>query len=399
MKIPDIPRRRFGRTGLDMPVFSCGGMRYQHSWKDIEPSEVPADGQANLEGTILRSLELGITHIETARGYGSSEMQLGRILPKLPRAEIIVQTKVSPQATGDEFLRTFEKSLGLLGLDHVDLLSIHGINNRALLDQTLLPDGSLAAARRIQERGLARFIGFSTHGPCGVIEETIRTGEFDYVNLHWYWVNRSNGRAIGAANELDLGVFIISPSDKGGKLYEPPEKLRRLCEPLSPMQFNDLFCLAHPGIHTLSIGAARPSDFDDHVRALEWADRAQELVPQINARLLAEMESALGADWVARWEEGLPEWDEIPGGVNVWEILRLWNLARSLDLVEFGKMRYNLLGNAEHWFPGENVTKADPREVAAALAKSPFQSRIAGILEEAHALLFEAPKKRLSESD
>ena len=42
-----------------MPVFSCGGMRYQHKWDDIDPSEVPDEGQANLEATIHRSLELG----------------------------------------------------------------------------------------------------------------------------------------------------------------------------------------------------------------------------------------------------------------------------------------------------------------------------------------------------
>ena len=52
-------------------------MRYQHKWEDIDPSEVPDAGQANLEATIHRALELGINHIETARGYGSSEMQLG----------------------------------------------------------------------------------------------------------------------------------------------------------------------------------------------------------------------------------------------------------------------------------------------------------------------------------
>lgn len=66
--------RRFGRTELRMPVFSCGGMRYQHSWNDVKQDEIPADGQANLEATIRRALELGINHIETARGYGSSEM-------------------------------------------------------------------------------------------------------------------------------------------------------------------------------------------------------------------------------------------------------------------------------------------------------------------------------------
>ena len=37
---------------------------------------------ANLEATIRRAVDLGINHIETARGYGSSEMQLGRILQR-----------------------------------------------------------------------------------------------------------------------------------------------------------------------------------------------------------------------------------------------------------------------------------------------------------------------------
>jgi predicted aldo/keto reductase-like oxidoreductase len=91
--------RRFGRTGLQMPVFSCGGMRYQHKWQDVAPTDIPAENQANLEACIHRALELGINHIETARGYGTSEMQLGRLLPALPREKLIVQTKVAPTAT------------------------------------------------------------------------------------------------------------------------------------------------------------------------------------------------------------------------------------------------------------------------------------------------------------
>lgn len=102
--------RRFGRTELAMPVISCGGMRYQFKWDDVRPGEIPSDNQANLEACIHRALELGINHIETARGYGTSEMQLGRILPKLPRDKIIVQTKVAPKPTATEFIRTFETS-------------------------------------------------------------------------------------------------------------------------------------------------------------------------------------------------------------------------------------------------------------------------------------------------
>src|SRR5688572_21765145 len=145
--------RRFGRTGLAMPVFSCGGMRYQFKWQDVSPQEIPADNQDNLEATIRRAVELGINHIETARGYGSSEMQLGRILPSFARDRIIVQTKVAPMASADEFLKTFDKSMSLLRLDHVDLLSLHGINNRQLLEWSMKKGGCLEAARKLQSEG------------------------------------------------------------------------------------------------------------------------------------------------------------------------------------------------------------------------------------------------------
>src|SRR5512146_3239401 len=141
--------RRFGRTDLKMPVISCGGMRYQYKWQDVPESEIPAANQDNLEATIHRALELGINHIETARGYGSSEMQLGRILPDLPREKLIVQTKVAPQANPKQFLALFETSMKYLGLDHVDLLALHGINNRELLDFALKKDGCLDAARKL----------------------------------------------------------------------------------------------------------------------------------------------------------------------------------------------------------------------------------------------------------
>src|ERR1700722_14752445 len=108
--------RRFGRTGLQMPVIFCGGMRCQHKWQDVAPEEIPADNQANLEATIRRAFELGINHIETARGYSASEMQLGRILPSLPRDKTIIQTKVAPKPTVKEFLDTFETSMKYLRL-------------------------------------------------------------------------------------------------------------------------------------------------------------------------------------------------------------------------------------------------------------------------------------------
>lgn len=390
--------RRFGRTQLQIPVFSCGGMRYQQSWSDIPWTDVKSEGQANLEATIHRSVELGINHIETARGYGSSEMQLAPVLKQFPREKLILQTKIPPKPTQREFREVFETSMQTLQQDYVDLLSFHGLNNQELLDQALRPGGCLEVCREWQREGRVRFVGFSTHATPDLISQAIRSDEFDYVNLHWYFVNDLNRPCIAEAAQRDMGVFIISPNDKGGKLYLELPKLRSLTAPLTPMQFNDLYCLARPEVHTLSLGAAKPSDFDEHLEIFPHYDRAAEVVSPIERRLRDEMESALGADWCRRWWSGLPEYFQVPGEVNVVEILRLWTYAKPLELAEWAKFRYNMLGQGEHWFPGEHVAKLEGPHLAEVLKKSPFAERIPAILDEAHRLYFDAPVQRLSKS-
>lgn len=387
--------RRFGRTELQMPVFSCGGMRYQHAWKDVPLAQIPQQNQQNLEAILRRSLAVGINHIETARGYGTSEMQLGEILPTLPRDQMIVQTKVSPSADPEAFRQTLEQSLANLRLDFVDLFSFHGVNTKALMEQ-ILHGGCLEVAREFQRQGRVRFIGFSTHAPLWVILKGIESDQFDYLNLHWYYINQDNWLAIQAAQQHDMGVFIISPSDKGGHLYNPSPKLRDLCHPLSPMVFNDLFCLSHPDVHTLSIGAARPTDFDQHLKTLPLLEQAVDILPPIVQRLEQAAQAALGADWLQTWKVGLPTPEETPGNINIPVILWLHNLLVAFEMEEFAKARYNLLGNGDHWFPGQKAEGIEMLDLSACLQCSPHADQIPTLLQETHQRLAGQAVARLS---
>ena len=382
--------RRFGKTEIQIPVISSGGMRFQESWKGSDP--VSQDSQDNLEACVHKAMDLGINHFETARGYGTSEQQLGRILPKLPRQDILVQTKVAPSSDVNNFTTEFEKSMGLLNLDYIDIFSFHGINTPQLLEDSLK---CMEIAQSWKKEGRIRSIGFSTHGPTEILLKSIATEAFDHINLHWYYIFQNNWPAIQAANALDMGVFIISPNHKGGMLNDPSDKLRQLTAPLHPMVFNGLFCLARPEVSTLSCGVATPEDFDLHMETINKLNQAKEHIAPILKRLEEAMVEALGEKWANTWEEGLPDPAETPGELNIPWILRLRNLALAFDMIEYGKMRYNLLGKANHWFAGNKADKTNGLDLSECLKNSPNAAEIPSLLRDADRLLQGPEQERL----
>jgi predicted aldo/keto reductase-like oxidoreductase len=368
-----------------MSVFTCGGMRAQQSWQ--RSARVSAASQANVEAVVARALAVGINHFETARGYGTSEAQLGKALAKHPRDAFVLQTKQQPNEDPAVFEAHLEESFRSLGVDRIDLFSFHGVNTRSRLELTLR-GGCWEIADAFRRAGRIRHIGFSTHAPTPVIVDAIRSDRFDYVNLHAYYLFQDNLPAIAAARERDLGVFIISPTDKGGRLYAPSDKLRALTTPLSPMAFNDLWCLSQMDVHTLSLGAAVASDFDAHIEALALLDDAPRLLPPIVARLEAAYAEALGADFARRWSQGLPDWSELPGKINVRRILWLHNLVRAYGLIHFAQERYISMSVDDHWVPGARAVDFNDAEMTAALPESPFRVEIPTLLRRAHETLY-----------
>ncbi|MBN3873575.1 aldo/keto reductase [Nostoc sp. JL33] len=360
--------RRFGKTNLRLSVFSLGTMRYL---ADFE----------NAYQTIEQALALGINHLETARGYGKSEEYLGRALKaglSLPRTKLHVTTKISPTADADTMRRCIDESLERLQLDYLDCLGVHGLNTWQHLEWVQAKNGCMQAVEEAVADGRVRHVGFSTHGPLEVIQAAINTDFFEFVNLHYYYFFQRNAPAIQLADEKDMGVFIISPADKGGRLYTPPQTLKDLCHPYSPLKLSYRFLLADNRITTLSIGPANP---DELMEPLRVADHDGELTSaEISAfqQLENHQKIALETDNCSQCYACLP----CPENINIPEVLRLRNLAVAYDMKDYGQYRYGMFENAGHWFPGMKGNRCT--ECGDCLPRCPEKLDIPALLEDTH---------------
>lgn len=374
--------RRFGKTEMNLSVFSMGGMRFI-------PPNVNAE---QMEAVVMKGLEHGINHIETARGYKNSEELIGSIMHKLPRESLYITTKIPPQDTEEEMWRYINEALEKMKTSWIDNFDYHGINTFRHLEQIADPKGCRAAVDRAVSEGLIRHVGFSTHGPLEVILAAINTELFESVNLHYYYFNQRNRPAVERAAELDMGVFIISPADKGGQLFKPSPVVESLTAPMHPVVWNARWLLGlHPYVHTLSFGPSFVEEFDPHIPAFDMDGPFTPEEYAILQRMDEHWKTIPDEEYCAQCWQCLP----CPMEITIPEMLRLRNLAVGFEMQDFGKYRYKMFEIADHWYPGNKGDKCN--SCGDCLPRCPQKLNIPALLHDTHARLnTEEEGKRIS---
>lgn len=370
--------RRFGRTNLNLSVFSLGTMRY-------------LDSAMEAERVVQRAIALGVNHLETAPAYGPSEAYLGQSLKNLPvSSPLYVTTKVLPRGTGADMIQQVDHSLKRLGCDRLDGLALHGLNlpeHLVWLDQQ--GQGALEA---LLASGKVAHIGFSSHGPLEVILAAMDNPLVSFVNLHYTYFFQRNAPAIARAQEKDLGIFIISPADKGGLLHHPPGKLEQLCYPLSPLHWAYRWLLSQPAITTLSFGPATAAEVDVPLKIADEDGPLTAIEQEILDRLDRAFQTVPKGDRCEQCYACLP----CPENIHIPEVLRLRNLAVAYDMQQFGEYRYRMFGQAGHWFPGQPAHSCT--ECGDCLPRCPSDLEIPRLLQDSHDRLRGPQRRRLWET-
>ena len=392
------PTVRFGRTELQMPILTCGTMRFQFNWTPdtapIAPSQkrvLKSDCHANLKASIKQCIKMGMNHFETARMYGSSEFQvssaLGELLEagEIKREDFILQTKCLPAKNAEEFLKIwdaswthFEKTIG-----HIDLFAFHVISKKEQMDWIFdeSETGCWAAAKKLQEEGKIKNIGFSTHGTASNIYQLVDSNKFDYVNIHKHFFGDYHGEgtpdskgshgnlaAVKRAKELDMGVFLISPLDKGGMVYRPSASMARLIGPkLTPISFSLLHAWKTMGMQTASIGVSRPADLDECLEAAKmFANGGYEKdLKAAEDALTKQLETALGNEWATKGLLNIPDCeDPSTEAIAIGHILWLKNVLTAYGMYDFAKARYEMLEQTPAYNPKKSFEENSAKHQA-----------------------------------
>jgi len=250
-----ILTRKLGKTGIEVPVVSTGAR-----WGTNE--------------LLIKALDSGITHIDTANSYGDgrNETQVGEVIKDRPRDSYVLGTKVAPtgvdRKTGlcteesqpGPFLEKFNTSMERLGLEYVDILYLHSI----VTEQAALWEPYLETMTQLKKEGRVRHLGISTHSnEPEVIRAAVKSGVYEVV-LTAYNFRQPHVADVekAMAEAANAGLGIVAMKTQAGAFWDKDRK-----EPIN-MKAALKWALNNENVHTTIPGFSSYEQLEEDLEVM-----------------------------------------------------------------------------------------------------------------------------------
>lgn len=243
-----IPKRKLGKTGLQVGIFSLGGQGALEGQSD----------KKEMVKIIQRAYELGVNYFDTSPVYGPSEDFYGAAISEF-RNNIILGTK-SDKRDRDNALKDLEESLNRLNTDYIDVWQIHNIKDNEEVDEIFSQNGAIQAFTEMKEQGVIKYIGITGHECPLPLLEAMKRFDFDTVlcpiNPADVHVNPSfKKELLPTANQKNIGIIGMKIFSQGYIFH--PEGIKTTWEPL-------FYAMSQP-ISTVIVGCDSTEQLEENI--------------------------------------------------------------------------------------------------------------------------------------
>lgn len=217
--------RQLGANGPQIPVLGFGAWPIGGGMGTVDEKQAI--------DTIHAAMDGGITLIDTAQMYRSSENILGKALKGIPRDKYFMATKVSWEFGRDDIQEAMENSLRELEIDEVDLYQVHWWNPKYAIDVTM------DEMAKLQQAGKTRYLGVSNFD-ADQMAEAMKTAKFVANQPEYNMFDRQiEAEDIPFMRNNGIGILAHSPLAKGllGGKYTPDHQFEASDERSSNPRF------------------------------------------------------------------------------------------------------------------------------------------------------------------
>lgn len=194
-----------GNTGLSFSAVGFGGIPIQRlsEQKAVE--------------VVVRCLELGVTFLDTANAYTTSEERIGKAIAGR-REDLVLATKTQAR-DADGAKEHLALSLERLGIETIDLYQFHCVSTDEDYQKVVASGGPLDLVREAQASGKVNHIGLTSHS-MEIALKAVRSGHFETIMFPFNFItSEAAEELIPLSLERDVGFIAMKPM-AGGALEE-----------------------------------------------------------------------------------------------------------------------------------------------------------------------------------